>query len=659
MPVPNHYLRQNHGTWSPRRLVFFDTETEVVPGNEPELQRLSLWQAEIVTRGPVWNDEPDISVLGGDTVDDIANALDQGCRGHPSTWAYAHNLAFDLVVTGLPVHMADRGWDITAFSFNDAAPWVKLRRGKSRLILADSYGWLPRPLAEVAKAVGRVKPPLPDSASDREALRYRCEQDVVILRTAMLELLEWWDRKQLGRWSITGPSSGWSVMRHRSPPKGMLIKPDEEGRQRDRQAVRGGRRDAWQIGKFNAGPYVELDFANAYPAVAAHLEVPVARGPVVPGHRLRDRHVAGPRWGACADVVVAVDRPRYPVTITGATWWPVGMFQTVLAGPELEMAIEAGEVLEVRSAQLHQMGGYLGQWGRWVLGVLHDPDPDVPEVARITAKGWSRSVIGKFTAQHGETVEKRPTWRQGWHVEEGWTNQRQSRMSLVSLAGTEHKVLPDKWSDNAYPAVVAWIESEVRRRLSTVLESLPTSSLITCHTDGIMIDPKRAATPAWLASQGITDTVTDVMAMTEWCRAMNDRLWPLELRVKGIYDTLQVLGPAQMHVDQTRRWSGVPRDAVETPEGTYVGRVWPKLPWQLAHGNGDGYRRPKVALPVSGNYVHRWVTDTTQVIPPVCTWTPEHGNRLLPTLPASYIDPSTLLSPQWQHPALRQVMRYS
>lgn len=651
-----HWLRYNERDHSPRAVAFVDTETAAVPGTEPEQNRLVLWAAERVVRSKQSDVIDWVTTAHGTTGDELADWVTESVIGVNTLWVYAHNLAYDLFTTRLLDRLHERGWRLSgAFSVSDHAPFFRMANGSKRLVITDSWSWLPDALESIGEAVRIVKPPLPP-ATDLDALLIRCQQDVVILRTAILQLLDWWDRNLLGNWSVTGAATGWNACRHMMSTPRILIDPDPAGRDHDYSAVYGGRRDAWRIGRMRTGPYVELDFRDSHPRLVATLPMPCKRGP--------ERTImAGPgfawlteRRGWIAEAVVRTTQPRYPVRWAGGTWYPIGQFQTVLAAPELQMAADHGELVSVGSGRQHALGGALQPWGHWACDVAAGQHQGTSGVARIAVRAWGRTVIGKWAGRTSQVIAHRDALYGPYDVRTGWTAAHDRPLRMVSINGTEWTLAKDRWADNAYPAIWAWVESHLRVRLAAVIDALPAGCLITCHTDGVIVDANRMATELIRLGEVRTERDTPEHIVENWARRISKVTWPLTLRVKKVFSDLNVYGPAQMEVDNTRRWSGVRSDAEEVQPLVFKGRQWPKTVWQMQHYNGRGYLRPEVTLRPTGPFVHRWLTEDGQPAPIRMQWSPERGNVVLPFADSYHDHGRYPLSPH-QHPTLVEVNR--
>lgn len=629
-PVPVHYLRSNHAEWTPGSVLFLDTEATPIPGVAPEVLALRLWAASVVDRRPKRSGQRATYSGWGLTPKSLVDFIDKATVGRPTLWMYAHNLSFDLVTTRLPITLAEVGWTITDMAVGGRAPWMRLRRGSHRICIADSGGWLPTKLADLAEAVGLVKPELPDTGSDDEHWLARCSADVDILAAAMLQLMAWWDRGELGRWTISGASSGWNAFRHVRSLQKITIDPDIGAVAADRLTVHGGRRGVWQVGTISGGPLAELDIIAAYPSVAASLPLPLRRANSFTSMPLDDFRVTSDRWSIAAECLVETETPRWPMRTKRGTWYPVGTFYAQLAGPDINEAARLGCLRSIGPGYVHQLGYAMQEWAEWLLSVQFGEHPDSPPAARMACKYWGRSVIGKWASRAFDKIELGVAPTPGWGYEEGWDHDGKVRGGMVDIGGRRWWVAASAESDNAYPAILGWVESYVRVRMGRIIDAIGNAAIVQCDTDGLIVRENVIGTAAsggtLLAPDGMEQTARIAWVVSE----LSDVAAPLGIRVKRRYDTATVLGPQHVDAAGQRRFAGLPAGSTLGADGKYHGKLWPKLQWQMNHGDDRGYVRPDATYTARAHYATGWVTTANRVIPPRAVITDSGQAELLP-----------------------------
>lgn len=578
---------------SPHRIVAWDTETTTIPEGRREVMPLRLWAAETVQRHGRRPTRPQRAIAEGVTALQLVEFLESTCRSRETVWAFAHNQGFDLAVTRLPLLLLRRGWTITAHALASDSPWARLARGGHRLVLADSTSWLPGKLEGLGALVGIDKPPLPKDDDDEEDWWYRCRRDVHILAEALLQLLDWWDQRGLGAWSVTGPQCGFNALRHMPNVHQVVIDPDPSARSFERRALVGGRREVWRVGRQPWGDYRELDFRAAHATIAAHCPLPKRRSVFFDRLGLDNWRVTSDRWAPIAEVEVRTNTPRYPLQLGGRLWYPVGQFRTVLAGPEIAEARRRGELLNIGPGWLYQLGAHMSDWGRWVLSELDDETATAPPVPRAALKAWSRNVPGKWATRTSVVWHEGQALELGWHVEHGRHHPSGAPCAVLDMAGQREILLQDQDADDCFPAVLAWIQSEVRVRLGRLIDMVGAERMISCNTDGVICQWKGP----------------ELFNVDQW------QLRPLVAREKARHEWVHPISPQHLILPTERRLSGVPASAEEVSPGRFSWMAWGRLPAQIAGGDPRGYVRERRTVDLNQVPVNRWVLANGQCLP--------------------------------------------
>jgi len=610
-PPGIHRVRPNHREWSPPQIACFDTETTPEQTDAGELHTLRCWTARLDVRRDRNPRNCGTSRGWGYTAAELADQVEIWAEGQRTLWLYAHNLSFDLAVTRLPVVLHERGWQVTGHAVASDSPWLRMKRGQCVLTFCDSWGWLRAPLEHIGADVGYAKPDLPSWGDTDAAWLARCEADTEILSLAMLQLLGWWDAEQLGSWPLTGSAGGWNCWRHKTTRALPLIVPGPEQTAADRQAIYGGRREAFAHGDQDGGPFALLDFRSAYPAIAASLPLPSARQGNFESLPLHSPLICGDDYGIIAEVELQCDVPRYPVRANGRVAYPVGRYRTTLAGPEIAEAKRLGHLVSIGPGWLHRLAPHMQEWARWVLQVTGDDTGAVPAVARRAVKHWGRAVIGKTAARGWRTIPLKTLGGTGWDYRPAWNAELQAPSHLIDVCGQVAEVVPAGDGDNAYPAILAWVESWVRVYLGRAIDAAGPANVITCDTDGLIVRDEAICC-------GLT---------------MPAQFGPLQLRRKGTYQTVKVLGPQHVITPGDTKLAGIPRSAEPGGDGRLHALLWPKLAAQmnLRPGTAEaGYLRPAQAYTVAASYITGWVTDDGNVLPLGADICEAGGTHLLP-----------------------------
>jgi hypothetical protein len=601
-----HWLAPSGKTKTPNVIVTFDTETSEVDAGDHTVQHLRCWDALVRVRRPTSTRQRRATLHSGESSPALADVIESAFELDDEVWVIAHNVGFDLSVTSLPFILAERDWQLDSLHLGDESCWWIMKRAKHKVIITDSWSWLRCPLEAAAKDIGRRKVALPTADDDLATWHRRSRHDVEILDEIMVTVLDWWDKHQLGVFGITGAACGWRTLRNQIEPKRILVGPDGARTAFERRAVFSGKKEVYGVGEFHESWIADFDFVAAYPTtVAAH---PL---PSMPAKKwtTTDKMLDAPpppQRDYIAEVEITTRRPCAPCRVNGEVWWPVGTFRTVLAGPEVRYCLEVAESVTVIEWASYKTGFALADWAAWCIGVQTDTTGEVPEVVKRVAKGWGRSVVGRFAARTSRVVDTRPSTHLGWHLETGHDLDTGAALEWLSMGGIEQTIAKDVDGPDVFPAVLAFVEAHTRVALGRMVASRPPENVLQCNTDG------------WWEMRSIrrSDYVPDGVP------------WPFRVVRKALERSLLVRGPNHVMTPHERRYAGIPRAATTNDDRTMHWHDWPGLRWQLEHGVTGQYHRPEREAVLSDHYVRRWVLDTGETIP-VTSEVDSEGNTAL------------------------------
>lgn len=637
MDGPAHYIKPAGKTYTPAAVIFLDTESRQDTRLDVEYHTLRNFECQLVRRRDRRRPGEHLTVTGT-SCQEIADSVNAWASYGDSTWLYCHNLTFDLTVSQLATYLGEHGWELSSrFAIGGDSMWAVLHKGAKQrtvtdkkggreitrervtwahtLTLADSASLFPGPLAQLGPLVGVPKPALPKEDDSDDAWAARCHADVDIMRLAVLQLMDWWDVNDLGHWGFTGASQAWQTYKRTLDPKQVVIDHDPAILEFERQAVYGGRRDAFRVGPLPPGRYGEIDLEAAYTTVAASFPLPAKVAcQVNDTHRALALSGRVPA-GMLAEVTIQTSVPRWPCRIGNRVFYPVGRFKSVLAAPDIKAAAAAGSLVAVGQGVLFTLTNHLRAWADQVLGWVRDRTGAIPGAVRIWAKLAARAVIGKFAQKGWRTEETVGPLLDGWSVDpisDGWTG---ARGILTGVNGQYYISWADQRGEHERPAVLAWVEAHVRSRLSGVIAGPFGAGVLQCDTDGVMVshtEMQRLAgqLPArWVSGRKMPAGTPEVI--TAW----NDSAWPLQFREKTQFQQGEVYGPQHVVLDGKQRFAGMPKGATRTSAETWVARLWPGISWQAQNAPPGAYARPIQSYRVNGTYAAGWVTRDGAVRP--------------------------------------------
>lgn len=625
-----HYLKPVSGGSTPGTVMFL-----ALPKNDGHDQadadpELGPWDIRCVYRRHR-RYAGEIATADGSGRDDLAAQVDAFASTSESAWLYTYDALVVLNATALAERLCALGWSLSRqFGTSPRAMWIVLHKGARTVARTDRVDRS----GDVAQ---RVKYAHTLTLADARALAVIAPKegklaaaDSSVLAAAVLALMNWWDGQQLGRWSVTGAALGWRAYRATLKPKGVVIDHDPGIVGFERRAIYGGRRDVAVIGTPGAPAYAELDFEKAYPTIAAHCMLPCAYGGQLPAENFDPALYGNPSVGLIAEVTLTTDQPRWPARIGGKVFYPIGCFRTVLAGPDLSDAWDAGVVTQVHEVHWYRMSRHMAPWGQWIGELMTAPAGLVPEPVRRAAKHWSRCVIGKF-AQRGWTT--RP-WVgppcDGWVIEQTPFLGKTHQIITIGLNGVYYLSEADQRGDHERPAVLAFVEAHVRQRLSRLLGGRYAHAVVQWDTDGMIVSLPRLYDLAKERGYRINRAGTMVPDLKRLLDVWSAACWPLTVRCKTIMERMVLYGPQHVVADSLTKLAGVPTGAVQIRPGVYVGEVRPRLARASPDDPTGVGQAVNAEFTINGPYSSGWVLAGGSVRPPEARIGPDGRNQLLP-----------------------------
>lgn len=551
--IQAHRIRRNDTARWPVRYLWLDTET--TSETQPNGHRVQTWRCG-VTIYDGWHEgkrerRPPVTVHH-----ETPAALWQYVynihvpRGR--TVLTAHNLGFDLRAANAFCLLPNWHWKLTKIGVhgkNLTVTW-RLENGAT-LVCVDSHSWLPMSLAKIGELIGMPKPADPDVDDDAGWLE-RCTGDTEILRAAMLEVWDRLEADKAGTFQRTGAGMAWANWRHQHYTHEVTVHDNLEARDAELAAMYTGRCEAWRHGTFENGPYDEWDLALAYARVAAEIQVPVSLWGHSYGRNMTVGYATKEGMTHLERATVETERPVLPVRTADGIVWPVGKFTGWWWWRELTEARKHGAHIEITESWIYRCAPALRAWALWIIDAIENPESGYSPVQRAVLKHWSRALIGKFASRYDNwtPLGANPS---GDVCLMPTIDSEGGELSNILLLGDQALISTvETLGDDACPSIQGTVMAACRAKLWQVMNKIQLPNVYYVDTDSVITDRKGS----WKLHR-------DRPTVDGW-----------GLRLKRKASRLTVYGPRQLVLDDERRFAGIPRTAVELPDGSFRFEAW-------------------------------------------------------------------------------------
>ena len=390
-----HRIKSNKSTALPSYFLFFDTETweERVSENEVKQYLRLGWACRVYRdkRRDKWTEK----WKKFKSVSEFWDFVEECVRERKTMWCFAHNLDFDFrVLEGFKV-LKERGWEIQTFIYDSKNIILSFRKGKKTLLFLDTFNYFKGSVKKLGESIGLPKLEIDfNKASEEELSRY-CRRDVEIIKEFIMKFIDFIQQNDLGTLQKTLASQAFTAFRHRFMKYGIYIHNNKEAIELERLSYRGGRTEAFFIGKLPKGRYYKLDVNSMYPFVMREYEYPTKLIKVENNPTLSGLMRALKRFFVIAHVRVRVREPC--VGIKGERLiFPIGEFDAFLCSPELELVLEYGEIVRVYKYALYEKHSIFKEYVDFFYSLKEKYAKENNVAFKQIAKLFLNSLYGKF-----------------------------------------------------------------------------------------------------------------------------------------------------------------------------------------------------------------------------------------------------------------------
>lgn len=328
---------------------------------------------------------------------------------------------------------------------------------------------------------------------------------------AMTDFADWWRSLQAGPFPRTVPSAAMQFFRSRMVLKSIVVHRDEEAYRLERRACHGGRSSLWfagvvidptgrtllpderPIGSCTAtvdGPVYRLDVRSMYPSLLRDREYPVRLVKHSERYTVDDIQSLSKRYGVIADVQLNDITGEYPNRQGESVGYPVGVFRSVLCGPELSTALASGSVRIVYAAAVYEMGRPFATAAGELCEMRELYRRRGQKHYELLSKLLGNSLAGKLA--------QRPRgWKEvpgvGHHPEwDVWIDYNADTREAIhrrSIAGRVYEYRDIGVGQGCLTACFAFLTSYGRSLMRGYRELCPPRSVYAQDTDGIWVSP--------------------------------------------------------------------------------------------------------------------------------------------------------------------------
>lgn len=368
-------------------------------------------------------------------------------------------------------------------------------------------------LSGAANSVGLCSSVPLGSPGSLELPHWKAELQALVCLKWYQYIADWWIKNGCGQWADSVGAAAWNTFRAKGVPSVLRDHNAPAFVELESTACYGGRCGAWFAGPIgHEDQWAELDTPPRYPVDCPGIIEPVTRYDIKSMyptilrdelfptklihstfncklHNLEAMLIGGLCIAGVRIKSLRAETPRRRLDgKTISTQYPVGVFDTVLATPELRTALQRGEIEKIYVVAQYSPGRPFRAWADFVLNARTVQRRDGNAAGQALCKALANSLSGRLAAR-----------RKGWQITD---KQRApapwgefSKIRLGEAEASKFRALGgivQEWTETEIrggllAACYAHLTAYGRTRMAMTREMLGADSTVWQDTDGIMV----------------------------------------------------------------------------------------------------------------------------------------------------------------------------
>ena len=581
-----HILTRNHAQQAPSRIIFYDTESDLLPVQDSNITRHRF---KMVTACYVRLEKREIARerwVTTDRIEEFHDFILANTNTKSRLYIVAHNQHYDMITAKMLPFLEKNRFRIKTMIIDSGRVIVSANNGSRSIVFIDSFNFFKTSLAEIGKVLGLEKLKMPENNDEKEWERYN-RQDVEILKQYFLKYMRWVYDSNLGNFGFTLPSQSFNAFRHRFMTDEIHIHDNADAIQYERNSFHGGRTEAFRIGDFT-GDFHVLDFNSMYPAQMKDNQYPVRLlGRLYPNCDILKKTE---KYCIVARVIVDTKEPVFGKVHNGKLVFPVGRFETYITTPEIRYAIENNIKIRILDGYVYEKSNIFESFVKYMYEKREECKVSKDVIGSNFYKLIMNSLFGKF-AQRITAWEKYGKMK-GYTGYGKYYDSDRKEMRLIRYVNGEGWIEKNQEeSYNSFCCIASHVTAYARIALWKSIKKAGLENVYYCDTDSLFVN-----------RDGYNNLLTD----------LDDyRLGALKHEKKVSH--LVIRGLKDYEMDGYVKLKGVPlrnKNTIKLDENSYSITVFPKLKTMIRKSSTGEYFTYVTKKTLSREYTKGTVSNT-------------------------------------------------
>lgn len=364
------------GNFTPKRLIFFDTETHIIEKENEEIEFPFRLGAGIFIEYSNKKKVKNRDVLEFYDLETFYEWILSKTKKRETLYIFAHNIGFDLRVTKLITYLLDNNYSSEPPIINDLVFIWKVKVNDCTLIFLDTANYGVISVEELGIDMGYPKIEIDLQTEDENELMAYCLRDVEILEKFMRNYIDFIIEHELGRFSVTLASQAMVAFRTSFYNRDITIHNQNGSLKLERDSYFGGRTEIFKYGYLGESVYYMVDVNSMYPYSMTQYPIPTRLVYYNENIELEDipSRLKNLYWIIDADIetyenfipirtskdennIRYLHNPynlEYPQNINNNIIFPIGRFRAIIHNQEIRELLRKGKIHRIHRISVYE-----------------------------------------------------------------------------------------------------------------------------------------------------------------------------------------------------------------------------------------------------------------------------------------------------------------
>ena len=505
----------------------------------------------------------------------------------------AHNIGFDIRITALMKYLTRSGWDRKSFILDNNNFMATFHKDKTSIFLMDNMQLFNVSLASLGESVGKKKLKVNFDTVDNTTLLTYCKRDVEVMQLAWSKWADFIQSYDLGNFKSTIGSQAFTAFRHRFMYKDIYIHTKEPVIELERRSYHGGRVECFYIGKYDKTKVYNLDVNSMYPYIMQQVKLPHKFLYYHHNIGLKDFMRLHNTSSYICEATIEINKPLLPCYNDKRLCFPIGTVSGVWTKPELEQAMQDGNLLSVTKCSVYAKDILFKEY----VDFFYAQRQKFKKEGNIQFAYFSKILMNSLYGKFGQRITEYDIVGKNSDLpDQGGTTFDISKGRNVKFRIIDGIIEQESGTiegQDSFIAIASFITGAARAYLLRLIKIAGWDNVLYCDTDSLFVNQIGRS------------------RLTEWIDT--NRLG--KLKVEAVSNSITILGNKRYVFGGKIANKGIRRGASLVGVNTYSQIQFQSFGGALIAGHTDNVKIKQITKTLSGDYTKGTITTSGRVLP--------------------------------------------